>query len=181
MNYAEIKYADIANGIGVRTSLFVSGCAHHCPGCFNEVAWDYQYGNPFTQDTINDILNSIKPNYIHGLSLLGGEPLDPKNQAPLRELIEQFKAVYPDKTIWCYTGYVFPQDFLPNGRAYTKDTAAFLSGIDVLVDGPWMQDLADITIQFRGSKNQRIIDVPASIKANQVIELDYERKTNYRR
>lgn len=181
MKYAEIKYADIANGIGVRTSLFVSGCTHHCPGCFNEIAWDFAYGKDFTQDTIDEILKSIEQPYVHGLSLLGGEPLDPHNQQPLLALLKEFKQRFPKKNIWCYTGYIFPDDFNPGGRAYTEYTKAFLECLDVLVDGPWLQDEADITLRFRGSKNQRIIDMPESLKQGKTITINYDSNKSYRK
>ena len=131
MNYAEIKYNDIANGPGVRTSIFVSGCTHHCKGCFNEVAWDFNYGMPFTDETIDEIIESMKPSYIAGLTLLGGEPFEPANQKGLLPLLERVKQIYPDKNIWCFTGYLFDKDIMermyntymccvaPNGRDTT--------------------------------------------------------------
>ncbi len=160
MHYANIKYCDIANGTGVRTSLFVSGCTHHCPGCFNQIAWDFNYGLEFTFDTMYDILKSIEPAYIAGLSLLGGEPMEPENQRGLMPLLRQFREKYPDKTIWCYTGYTYETDLLdPDGVAHTEVTDEMLSYIDVLVDGEYVEELHDITLEFRGSSNQRIINL----------------------
>lgn len=166
MNYATIKNCDIANGPGVRVSLFVSGCTHRCPGCFNEVAWDFGYGEPFTQDTIDLILTMLKPDYIQGLTLLGGEPFDPRNQGAVVELLRQIKAVYPNKSIWAFSGYLFEQDIL-SGRL--GDTAEYLSYLDVLVDGPFVEAKKNLSLRFRGSENQRLIDVKASLKAGETI------------
>lgn len=158
MNYAEIKYYDIANGLGVRTSLFVSGCTHRCKGCFNQIAWDFQYGNEFTEETMEKILDSCKPGYIKGLSLLGGEPLEPENQEGLLPLVREFKKRFPQKDIWCYTGYTYETDLLdPKGRAHCQATDELLTCIDVLVDGEFIQEEADITLKFRGSRNQRVM------------------------
>ena len=158
MNYAEIKYYDIANGLGVRTSLFVSGCTHRCKGCFNQIAWDFQYGNEFTEETMEKILDSCKPGYIKGLSLLGGEPLEPENQEGLLPLVREFKKRFPQKNIWCYTGYTYETDLLdPKGRAHCQATDELLTCIDVLVDGEFIQEEADITLKFRGSRNQRVM------------------------
>ena len=159
MNYAEIKYNDIANGLGIRTSLFVSGCRHACKGCFNEVAWDFEYGKVFNDDVIEEILVSIEPYYISGLTLLGGEPLDPNNQEEVAKLIRKFREKFKDsKNIWCYTGYIYEDD-LRGARAYTKYTDFILKNIDVLVDGPFILELKDISLKFRGSSNQRIIEL----------------------
>lgn len=158
MNYATIKYCDIANGTGVRTSLFVSGCTHHCKGCFNEVAWDFDYGEPFTDKTIDQILESMKPDYIAGLSLLGGEPMEPDNQRGLMPLLREFHRRMPDKTLWVYTGYTYETDLLnPNGRAHCEVTDEFLGYVDVLVDGEFIEEEKNISLQFRGSENQRIL------------------------
>lgn len=160
MKYANIKYYDIANGLGVRTSLFVSGCTHRCKGCFNEIAWDFQYGEDFTSDTIDTILKSCEPSYISGLSLLGGEPLEVVNQRDLLPLLRQFKERFPKKDIWCYTGYTYETDILnPKGRAHCEVTDELLSCIDILVDGKFEQDLIDISLKFRGSRNQRILQI----------------------
>lgn len=160
MNYAEIKYYDIANGLGVRTSLFVSGCSHRCPGCFNEIAWDFHYGKEFTRETMEEILKSCEPGYIRGLSLLGGEPLEPVNQRGLLPLVKAFKERFPRKDIWCYTGYTYETDLLAlDGRARCEVTDELLSCIDILVDGEFIQAEADITLKFRGSRNQRVLQI----------------------
>ena len=157
MNYGTIKSSDIANGTGVRVSLFVSGCRHHCKGCFNAPTWDFDYGEPFTRETQDKILKLLEPSYIEGFSLLGGEPFEPENQPVLAQLLETIKAVYPQKTVWCYSGYLFDQDMVPGGKVYTPFTDRMLSCIDVLVDGEFILEQKDISLQFRGSKNQRIL------------------------
>lgn len=157
MNYANIKKYDIADGPGVRVSLFVSGCRHHCKGCFNSEAWDFEYGRPYTAETEAEILEALKPGYIAGLTLLGGEPFEPENQAELVKLLRKVRETYPEKSIWSYTGFVYDKDLVPGGRAYTDVTDEMLSYLDVLVDGPFVEELKDITLQFRGSSNQRII------------------------
>ena len=169
MNYAEIKNCDIANGPGVRVSLFVSGCTHHCPGCFNQVAWDFDYGQPFTQQTINEILEMMQPGYIRGLTLLGGEPFEPENQGPIVELLRQIKESYPQKSIWAFSGYVFDRDILSGKLGDWETTKDYLSYLDVLVDGPFVEAKKNLSLRFRGSENQRIIDVPASLAANRVV------------
>ena len=161
MNYATIKNCDIANGPGVRVSLFVSGCTHRCPGCFNEVAWDFDYGEPFTQDTVDYILSLLKPDYVQGLTLLGGEPFEPQNQGPVVELLRQVKQAYPGKSIWAFSGYQFEKDIL-SGRL--GDTSEYLGYLDVLVDGPFVEAKKNLSLRFRGSENQRLIDVPASLE-----------------
>lgn len=166
MNYATIKNCDIANGPGVRVSLFVSGCTHRCPGCFNEEAWDFCYGQPFTQETIDYILNLLKPDYIQGLTLLGGEPFEPQNQGAVVELLRQVRKAYPHKSIWAFSGYLFEKDIL-SGRI--GDTAEYLSYLDVLVDGPFIQEKKNLSLRFRGSENQRLIDVPASLKKGETV------------
>lgn len=169
MNYAQIKNNDIANGPGIRVSLFVSGCTHRCPGCFNEVAWDFDYGKPFTQDTIDMILEMMAPNRIRGLTLLGGEPFEPQNQEPVLELLRQIKQKYPDKSIWAFSGYLFDRDILSGRLGQWEITREYLSFLDVLVDGPFIQAKKNLSLRFRGSENQRLIDVPASLKAGSVI------------
>lgn len=160
MKYSAIKYYDIANGLGVRTSLFVSGCTHRCKGCFNEETWDFNYGKDFTEETISEILTSIEPKYIRGLSLLGGEPLEPANQRALLPLLCQFKTRFPQKDIWCYTGYTYETDLLaPDGHARCEATDELLSYIDILVDGEFKQELYDISLKFRGSQNQRVLQI----------------------
>lgn len=160
MHYSAIKTYDIANGTGVRTSLFVSGCRHHCKGCFNPETWDFSHGKPFTQETIDEILESLQPSHIEGLTLLGGEPLEPENQKGLLPLLTAVKEHYPDKSIWCFSGYTYERDILAqDGCVHTEDTDTFLSYIDILVDGEFIEEQKDITLKFRGSKNQRMIDV----------------------
>ena len=160
MNYAKVKYCDVANGLGVRTSLFVSGCTHHCPGCFNQEAWDFHCGQEFTQETITQLLDSCEPAYIKGLSLLGGEPMEPENQRGLLPLVKQFKERFPQKDIWCYTGYTYERDlFRKDGCAHCEVTEELLQGIDILVDGRFEQENYDITLKFRGSSNQRVLQI----------------------
>ena len=169
MNYATIKDYDIANGPGIRVSLFVSGCTHRCPGCFNEEAWDFSYGKPFTQQTIDTILEMLKPSYVKGLTLLGGEPFEPQNQQEIVGLLRQVKKTYPQKSVWAFSGYLFDKDIL-GGRLGPWDiTKEYLSYLDVLVDGPFVIAKKDLTLRFRGSSNQRLIDVPASLKNNEVV------------
>ena len=166
MNYATIKWTDIANGEGVRVSLFVSGCTHHCKNCFNQVAWDFSYGELFDEKAEQAILEGLKPDFIAGLSLLGGEPLEPQNQVVLFPFIKKVREQYPQKTIWCYTGYVF--DALSGALTATdKNTAytqALISMFDVLVDGAYIDELKNIRLKFRGSSNQRVIDVKKTLE-----------------
>lgn len=169
MNYAEIKNCDIANGPGVRVSLFVSGCTHHCPGCFNQVAWDFDYGQPFTQQTIDEILKLLAPGYIKGLTLLGGEPFEPENQPAVVELLRQIKSKYPEKTIWAFSGYLFDRDILPGHLGDPEITREYLGYLDVLVDGPFVEAKKNLSLRFRGSENQRIIDVPASLASGEIV------------
>ena len=168
MNYATIKPVDIANGVGVRVSLFVSGCRHHCKNCFNAEAWDFKYGNKFDAAVKKEIINYLAPDYITGLTLLGGEPFEPENQEGLVDLLKMVRAKYPNKTIWCYTGFVYDKELLGKSRAVTEYTKQMLSLIDVLVDGRFVEDLKDITLRFRGSSNQRLIDVQKSLKTGKV-------------
>ncbi len=170
MNYADIKTADVANGIGVRVSVFVSGCNHHCKGCFNSEAWDFNYGKPFTQECIDKVMNELDKPYVKGLSLLGGEPLEFKNQEGLLPLVRQAKAKYPEKDIWCYTGFTFDRDVIEGMCKTNTNTKELISYIDVLVDGKFEEDKKDLSLKFRGSSNQRIIDVKKSLKENKVIE-----------
>ena len=168
MHYATIKNCDIANGPGVRISLFVSGCTHRCKGCFNEVAWDFEYGEVFTEETVNTILEMLKPDYIRGLTLLGGEPFEPQNQGEIVKLLRRIKEIYPGKSIWAFSGYLFER--ITSGTLGEWDiTKEFLSYLDVLVDGPFVEEKKNLNLQFRGSENQRLIDVPASLKENRVI------------
>lgn len=169
MNYATIKYCDIANGTGVRTSLFVSGCRRHCPECFNAVAWDFGYGLPFDKAVRNEILGSLAPDYIDGLSLLGGEPFEPENQRALLPFLKKVRKRFPKKNIWCYTGYLFDKELLGESRARCECTDEMLSLIDVLVDGEFVQELYSVALAFRGSENQRIIDVKKSLETGEIV------------
>ena len=169
MNYATIKNNDIANGPGVRVSLFVSGCTHRCPGCFNEVAWDFDYGQPFTQETINLILQMLAPNHIKGLTLLGGEPFEPQNQPAVVNLLRQVKEKYLEKSVWAYSGYLFDRDILAGRLGPREITEEYISYLDVLVDGPFIQSRKNLSLRFRGSDNQRLINVPASLKTGEVV------------
>ena len=170
MNYANIKYYDISNGPGVRTSLFVSGCTHHCPGCFNEVAWDFNYGELFTKEVRNQIFASCQPDYIAGISLLGGEPMEPANQRELLPFVRNFKALYPNKTVWCYSGYPLEQLLGQEpSRCRCEATDQLLALMDVLVDGPFVQAQYDISLRFRGSANQRLLDLPKTLAQGQPV------------
>ncbi len=169
MNYATIKNCDIANGPGVRVSLFVSGCTHRCPGCFNEVAWDFDYGTPFTQETIDSILAMLKPAYVKGLTLLGGEPFEPQNQGAIVDFLRQVKQTYPEKSIWAFSGYLFDRDILAWRLGPREITEEYLSYLDVLVDGPFVESKKNLSLRFRGSENQRLIDVPASLKRGEIV------------
>ena len=174
MNYATVKYFDIANGLGIRTSLFVSGCTHHCKNCFNSEAWDFNYGQPFDDKIEQDIINSLKNPFCDGLSLLGGEPFEPSNQKGLLPFLKRAKKEIPNLNIWCYTGYLFDEELLKDSRAKTEDTLEMLKLIDVLVDGKFVEELKNLNLRFKGSSNQRIIDVKKSLEENKVIlyELD---------
>ena len=169
MNYGTIKPTDIANGEGVRVSLFVSGCTHHCPGCFNYVTWDFNYGESFTKETEDEILNLLSRNYIDGLSLLGGEPMEPCNQRCLVNLVDRFKEKYPNKTLWIYTGYTYDEDLIPGGKAYCEVTDRILDQCDVMVDGEFVESLKDISLKFRGSSNQRILNIRETRKRNAIV------------
>lgn len=157
MNYGAIKKTDVADGIGVRVSLFVSGCRNHCPGCFQPETWNFDFGKPFTQETENEILKALEPSFISGFSLLGGEPFEPENQEVLAPFLEKIKKTYPKKDIWCWTGYILEKDLQEGGRKHTSFTDRMLSCIDVLVDGPYIQEQRNLMLEFRGSENQRII------------------------
>ena len=175
MKYATIKTVDIANGTGVRVSLFVSGCTHRCPECFNEIAWDFNYGKPFTQDTIDSIIESLKPDYIQGLTLLGGEPFEYSNQKGLLPLVRQVREVLPQKDIWCFTGFLFDKDIIENMCKKWKETNELLSYIDVLVDGRFVEELKNLNLKFKGSENQRTILVNESLKSGNVILYDFDK------
>ena len=168
MNYAEIKPWDIANGPGVRVSLFVSGCTHHCKDCFNQEAWDFGYGKPFDEAVMAQILRLMEPDYIRGVTYLGGEPFDPHNQPGLLELTRKVRAAYPSKSIWSFTGYVYGEN-LPQLPGVTDE---LLAALDVLVDGPFVAAKKKLGLRFRGSENQRLIDMPKTLAAGAVVLWD---------
>lgn len=157
MRYGSIKNCDIADGPGVRVSLFVSGCRHHCKGCFNAETWDFEYGELYSQETEDEIIRMLGEEFIQGLTVLGGEPFEPENQPEVAKLLRRVKEEYPEKDIWCYSGYLYDADMQKGGKVYTDVTEDMLSCIDVLVDGEFVEELKDITLLFRGSKNQRLI------------------------
>ena len=169
MNYAEIKKTDIANGEGVRVSLFVSGCRRHCKNCFNQIAWDFGYGKPFTEDVEEEIITALSPYYIAGLTLLGGDPMEPENQRALLPFVKKVRARLPEKDIWCFTGYTYDDGDILEPHAKTEVTREFISLLDVLVDGKFEEALKDIRLVFRGSSNQRVIDVQKSLQSHKVI------------
>lgn len=168
MNYGEIKKCDIANGLGIRVSLFVSGCEHHCKNCFNYMTWDYNYGKPFTKETEEEIIEALKPSYINGLTLIGGEPFEPQNQRDLLPFVKRVRELLPEKSIWCYTGFVLETELLGDSRARCEVTDELLSNIDVLVDGRFVEELKNITLKFRGSSNQRVIDIKKTLQTGKV-------------
>ena len=167
MNYATIKWTDIANGEGVRISLFVSGCTHHCKNCFNKIAWDFNYGEPFDEKVQAEILEKLGDGFIAGLSLLGGEPFEPQNQKDLLPFVKKVKEKYPQKPIWCYTGYTLNPEtgMLVEQDKNTPDTKDLISLVDVLVDGAFIEELKNIRLKFRGSENQRVLDIPKTLSA----------------
>ena len=169
MKYATIKKIDVANGPGIRVSLFVSGCTHHCKGCFNPETWNFNYGEDFTEEVEQRILEYMKPDYIKGLSLLGGEPFEPENQKAILPFLRKVKAMYPQKTIWCYSGYDFEKDMLTGNLGLWEITEEILRYIDVLVDGEFILELKNPNLRFRGSENQRVIDVAASLHEDNVV------------
>ena len=165
MNYGEIKLCDIANGLGCRVSLFVSGCSHHCKGCFNAQTWDFNFGKPFDENAENLILAELEKSYIRGLSLLGGEPFEPENQKVLLPFLKRVKKQFPNKDIWCYSGYLFEEICgEKSARCNSEIAKEMLSLIDVLVDGEFVESLKDIRLKFRGSANQRVIDVKKTLE-----------------
>ena len=169
MNYADIKKYDIANGPGVRVSIFVSGCTHHCKGCFNEEAWDFNYGQKFDEEKEEEVLKALEPDYIKGLSLLGGEPFELSNQKGLLPVIKKAKEKYPNKEIWCYSGYLFDKDIIENMSVKYDVTKEMLKNIDFIVDGEFDETKKKPDLQFKGSTNQRIIDVQKSLKEKKVV------------
>ena len=168
MNYANIKNYDVANGEGIRVSLFVSGCTHHCPECFNAEAWDFNYGQPYTKEIEDKVIELASNPRIDGLSLLGGEPFEPCNQRELVKLLRRFKQVCPEKDVWCYSGYLYDKELKGESRARCEVTDEMLSMIDILVDGRFVAEKKNLRLRFRGSTNQRIIDLRATEKAGQI-------------
>ncbi len=176
MYYGEIKECDIANGEGVRVTLFVSGCTNHCEQCFQPETWDFTYGEPFTGETEKKILGLLSPSYINGLTLLGGEPFEPDNQRTLLPFIQRVRNIYPEKNIWAYSGFTYEELTQSAGHPRCEATSELLSLIDVLVDGRYMEAEKDISLRFRGSRNQRLIDLKASRGAKQLIFLPDRRR-----
>ena len=170
MYYSKIQYCDIANGTGVRTTLFVSGCRNHCKGCFQPETWDFHYGKPFTQEVAEEIIQQSQHDYIAGLTLLGGDPFEEENQEGLSSFTSLWKHHFPKKTIWAYTGYLF-EDLLPNGKKHTVFTDGLLSNIDVLVDGPFVEEKKNMMLKFRGSENQRMIDMETYRQTGEIVTL----------
>ncbi len=175
MYYSAIKYNDIANGLGVRTVLFVSGCRNRCKGCFQPETWDFCNGRVFDKEAEESILNSLAPNYIRGLTLLGGDPFEPENQAGLIEFMRLVKEQYPGKDVWAYTGYVLDTDLQPEGRVFTEYTQELLSYIDVLVDGPFMEEQKSLMLKFKGSHNQRVIDMKNYRETGEIREVEFNK------
>lgn len=172
MNYATIKPFDVADGPGVRVSLYVSGCRNRCKNCFNPETWDFNYGKPFTEEVENYIISALSPQYIKGFTLLGGDPFEPENQVTLAPFLEKIRSVYPDKSIWCYTGYDYEKDLLTGKKGDPELVMRMLNSIDVLVDGRFVEELKDLNLRFRGSSNQRIICVPQSLGQDKVVLWD---------
>ena len=172
MYYGNIKNCDIADGLGVRVTLFVSGCTHHCRGCFQPETWDFSFGEPYTRETEDRLLSMLAPGYIDGLTLLGGEPMEPENQRALLPLLRRVRAECPGKNVWCYTGYTLETDLLSDSRARCKATDELLSLIDVLVDGEFIEEKKNISLSFRGSENQRIIDMKKTLADGRTVLLE---------
>ena len=172
MNYADIKRIDVANGPGVRVSLFVSGCTHHCKGCFNEVTWDFKYGNPFTEKEMDQIIEYLDHEYIKGLTILGGEPFEHVNQIGLLPLLRRVREKYPEKSIWCFSGYLFDQEIVGEMAEKWEETREMLSYLDVIVDGRFVEERKNLSVRFRGSDNQRIIQVQESLQKGEIVYWD---------
>lgn len=173
MHYSAIKYNDIANGLGVRTVLFVSGCRNRCKGCFQPETWDFCNGQIFGAKEEEDILASLEPGYVRGLTLLGGDPFEPENQEGLIEFMRRVKEKYPGKDVWAYTGYVLDKDLQPGGRLFTQYTRELLSYIDVLVDGPFVEEQKSLMLKFKGSANQRVIDMQKFRETGEIREMEF--------
>ncbi len=179
MNYADIKTVDIQDGTGIRVSIYVSGCHFHCKGCHNKEAWDFNYGKKFDETTIDYIINAMDHEYISGLSILGGEPMELVNQQVLVKLVKKVKEVYPQKTIWCYTGYRFKEDILEKMYREYSYTKELLNNIDIIVDGEFVEEKKLVDLKFRGSTNQKKIDVKASLKTGKTVELKFGDEERY--
>lgn len=179
MNYADIKTVDIQDGTGIRVSIYVSGCHFHCKGCHNKEAWDFNYGKKFDETTINYIINAMDHEYISGLSILGGEPMELANQQALVGLVKKVKEIYPQKTIWCYTGYKFKEDLLEKMYKEYSYTRELLNNIDIIVDGEFIEEKKLVDLKFRGSTNQKKIDVKASLKTGRIVELKFGDEERY--
>jgi len=171
MNYATIKYNDISNGPGIRTSLFVSGCTHHCKGCFNSIAWDFDYGEPFDKRVEDEIIESLNRPHIKGITLLGGEPFAPQNQGPLVELTDRIRRELPGKDIWCFSGYTI-EEMISGKLSECETTMRLLKNIDVLVDGKFVEELKNLMLKFKGSSNQRTILVKETLEKNEIVLWD---------
>ena len=171
MNYSGVKPFSIENGIGVRVSLFVSGCRNHCKGCFQPETWDFAYGVPFTKDSEDEIIEMLKPDHIQGLTLLGGDPFEEENQEALMPLVRRVRTEYPEKDIWAYTGYLIDKDFQPGGRKSTQWSEELLGMMDVVVDGPFIQEKKNLSLKFRGSENQRVIDMKKTREQGEIVLL----------
>ncbi|MCH5148771.1 MAG: anaerobic ribonucleoside-triphosphate reductase activating protein [Clostridiales bacterium] len=176
MNYATIKKYDIANGPGVRVSLYVSGCRNHCKNCFNPETWDFNFGKPFTEEVEDEIIKAMEPDYIEGFTLLGGDPFEPENQVALVPFLERLKKIYPDKSFWCFTGYDYEAELLTGKQGNFDDVIRILNCLDVLVDGRFVENLKDLNLRFRGSSNQRIILVKPSLEQDELILWDEKTK-----
>lgn len=172
MFYGEIKNCDIADGQGVRVTLFVSGCRNHCEGCFQPQTWDFGYGRPFTEETEKEILELLAPGYINGLTLLGGEPMEPENQRALLPFVRRVRETYPEKTVWCYSGYTLEELLRDGSHPRCEATDELLGLIDVLVDGRFVLAEKDISLRFRGSRNQRLLDLPATMREGRIVLWD---------
>ena len=171
MYYGEIKDCDIANGEGVRVTLFVSGCTNRCEHCFQPQTWAFDYGQPFTEETEAYILSLLSPGYVNGLTLLGGEPFEPENQRALLPFLRRVRAAYPEKTVWAFSGFTYEQLLTEGSHPRCEATDAMLSLVDVLVDGRFVEALKDISLRFRGSSNQRLIDLNATRRAGEIVLL----------
>jgi len=179
MNYADIKTVDIQDGTGIRVSIYVSGCHFHCKGCHNQEAWDFNYGKEFSDETIDYIVGLMDHDYIAGLSILGGEPMELVNQQGLLPLVKAIKKKFPEKTIWCYTGYMFDKNIIDEMCKKYDYTKEFLKYIDIMVDGQFIEEQKLVNLKFRGSTNQRKIDVQESLKQNKTIQLAFGDESRY--